>query len=1685
MPKIQQLREVTAMTERLNWTRMLVQEVFKLDQPHGLGDVYITWQNGSGSFLATTGADKVVAIFNRNGKKIEQIGLSGMCTGFGWDADGDLLAIIMNDYHHVVLWDANTGKSKQVDTGLRDTMSCVVWAKRGPILAIGTARGNLTIYNHNTAKRVPILGKHSKRVTCGAWSAENLLALGSEDKTLSISNVEGDTLRVISMRSDPSDIQFSEMKLDERMAGENTFVQHVNLQVSVLVGRKTLFLYNLHDPDNPVELAFQQRFGDGYILVGFSAGYFVAISTHIKEVGQELFQVKNHKDVLTDIAICDKLGKVASCGDNWSRKEILQHSTITPPISPPTLEHHKLPFTPHQLRESHSQVNLCLTMASNKRKCVSLSVVEKLKLIEQMPNCAKCVVKIHDMSNLSETSSVISLEQENGIEHLSWSKDGQLLALTTRGGSVHVFLSRLPMVHSVYASHLAILTSLTEISIYAYDVDSKNKPALSATAELPVEPSWLSLGPYHCAAGLNNRAWFYELGSTDTVLILKEREYLGTVTSVKLSAEYASVLHEGKIQLHMVASSEGRAEVRPPVPCTLIECSPAGSVAYRHDPVSVRAGVYQDGVYQGSTRCDNCVEYRLGATSRPINDAWTTVSRTHTSNAAVQQAPRHVGKILGMSEQGCTRVVPGAESTEGTALVPRVDKRCSSSSPYFYVELSETALSLQVTPHGVSRDWMKRRARPSSGIHLILYRLTGLGVEPIEPANGDNEDKETRLFPDEHSPNIKLTSHALTTDFLIFASDMGHIQYFFIEDWKIISEYRHTVGIRSVHADQSGARLIVVDDKSEGYIYNPVTDELLRIPEFPPNSTDVLWDSLAQDRNVFVAFDNSTIVTYIHVKDSISGSMVEVVGTTKLPSNQVPLLLSGGLVLLETSSGKLTQLVLSTHEVTSSNIHDSHKDSLEQALAKQLVLRRFGEAWKTCQVLNTKEFWSRLAEATLKNLEIELGKSDNYYTSYYSVYRHLGDVGMVWLLQDIQHVEDQKLLNGHVAMFLQDFEKAQEWYLMSSRPVAALDMRRDLLQWDQALQLASKLAPDQIPYIACEYAQQLEFMGSYSEALSHYEQGLLSVREGKPGSMEETHTIQCRAGVARTSIRCGDIRRGVTMAADASSSRTLKKECGDILEGMKQLNDAAMLYEKGQYFDKAASTYIRLKNWVKVGELLHNITSSKIHLQYAKAKEADGKYQEAAEAYMTARDFDSVIRVNLDHLNNPEEAVQIVKDTKSTEGAKMVARYIMLPVPSPAGFTTVPEFSLPSPPSAQQRFFQRLNDYSSAIKFLVLSRCHDEAFQLARQHGQMELYGEILASSLDSEVRPDDFRSLALHFDSERKSLLAGKYYFHAGEYQKALKNLMNVVKANSEDTEAISLAIDVVGAANDDLLANQLIEFLLGESDNIPKDPKFLFRLYMARRQYREAAKTAIIIANEEQINGSYRNAHDVLFGMYQELRRNNIKIPTEMQANLTLLHSYILVRLHVRRGEHLKGARMLIRVADNISKFPSHIVPILTSTVIECSRAGLKSSAFSYAAMLMRPEYRPHIDPKYAKKIEAVVRKPSRGSQEEVEPETPCPYCDSPLPESELNCGQCKTTVPFCLVTVSLVEPSPVAGRHIVKDDLTACPNCDFPAIFSELRIILESEDVCPMCSGTIPLNSVSLVEDTRTYLHPQGND
>lgn len=40
----------------------------------------------------------------------------------------------------------------------RDQMSFILWSKTGPLLAVGTVKGNLLIYNQQTSRKIPVLG---------------------------------------------------------------------------------------------------------------------------------------------------------------------------------------------------------------------------------------------------------------------------------------------------------------------------------------------------------------------------------------------------------------------------------------------------------------------------------------------------------------------------------------------------------------------------------------------------------------------------------------------------------------------------------------------------------------------------------------------------------------------------------------------------------------------------------------------------------------------------------------------------------------------------------------------------------------------------------------------------------------------------------------------------------------------------------------------------------------------------------------------------------------------------------------------------------------------------------------------------------------------------------------------------------------------------------------------------------------------------------------------------------------------------------------------------------------------------------------------------------------------------------------------------------------------------------------
>ena len=637
------------------------------------------------------------------------------------------------------------------------------------------------------------------------------------------------------------------MKQDERTNNENT--------VSLVVGGKTLYLFNLYDPDNPIELAFQSRygnivaykwFGDGYILIGFSAGYFVVISTHMKEIGQELFQAKNHKESLSGISISTTINKAASCGDN--------------------------------------------------------------------------TIKIHELSDLKDTSNVISLDDERGLDHMDWSEDGQLLAVSTSKGNLHVYLSKLPLLGSACQTRVAHLTSLLEVTVATVALDSSGTgPSITVAAD--IEPSFLALGPFHLALGMNNRAWFYLLGETN-VELLRDREYLGTVADMQLNADYCAVRYEGKIQLHVLES-------------------------------------------------------------------------------------------------------------EGVVT----------------------------------------------------------------------EERESKIFPETGKSDV-ISCMALTSDFLVWGTDMGSIGIFFLEDWSLVSEFKHITGIKEMVAESSGTKVAFIDSKNQGYVYNPNTEAVVAIRDMPETTKALMWDQCPSDRDILVSHDGSLLTTFILDMDSVAGPSVSQLGTTKIPQGQHPVLLFNGELSLQTQSGKLVKLVLSTHDIPN-NVGDFKPDEMRELLRKNLALGRFSNGWAICEILAEPEAWETLAKAALEKLEVDFAVR---------VYRNLKDVSKVWSLEETRDIEDRKLLSGHLAMMLGDYQLAQDLYLQSSSPVEALHMRRDLLQWDQALTLADRLAPGEMPTISREFATQLEFTGDYPAALLHYERGLA-------GDKTVDSQAACRAGIARTALR--------------------------------------------------------------------------------------------------------------------------------------------------------------------------------------------------------------------------------------------------------------------------------------------------------------------------------------------------------------------------------------------------------------------------------------------------------------------------------------------------------------------------------------------------------------------------------------
>lgn len=449
--------------------------------------------------------------------------------------------------------------------------------------------------------------------------------------------------------------------------------------------------------------------------------------------------------------------------------------------------------------------------------------------------------------------------------------------------------------------------------------------------------------------------------------------------------------------------------------------------------------------------------------------------------------------------------------------------------------------------------------------HAAALVAGSILVHAIEPRQGLAGSGGMKRLP-ERDDGIKATCLAIAGDFLFYGTSSGTLHIFSLVDWALLPacEMRLEGGraIKGVFPNPLGTRVVVFDDAGRTLLYNPVDARLLLVPDVPPGSDKVLWDTV--DRGVFLTSNGRELATYLYSPVSMTGPSITQLGSltvqpngdmvvdplsTPVPSSDaVPLALADGIVSCYTPSSGIQTTILATHEALQRSGRVSN-DRLRAAFAQNVALLRLNAAWHVAVQLNDRACWLALSGKAMESLDVELAQR---------VYRRLSDAGMVQSLELMARTEDRQAAAGHMALLFGDYPLAQELFLSSSEPVAALEMRKDLLEWDTALKLAETLAPQQVPPISLELAKQLEFKGDYAAALQMYQQAQsklsasVSSSGGADGGAQAQENERLReaitAGAARMTLRVGDVRKGMQMALD-SGSKQLCKECAAILEG--------------------------------------------------------------------------------------------------------------------------------------------------------------------------------------------------------------------------------------------------------------------------------------------------------------------------------------------------------------------------------------------------------------------------------------------------------------------------------------------------------------------------------------------------------
>ncbi|MES1909499.1 MAG: hypothetical protein MHM6MM_002228 [Cercozoa sp. M6MM] len=266
-----------------------------------------------------------------------------------WTCDDDIVDTV--DVTQLLHAAGAKGKAASVSSAEVTVLEWCTMPRLSSLLAIGTRKGHLIVLDVATGGATVLLQRHTKPVQEMKWTKTGyIVSLGADrsfaisavrpsDEGLSKSSASFSSVPIVEslaegtrsfqlhpvrhtiLKFTPTDLRLSSQKTDSphgkssnasSSSEDSSPMRSSHMQipkssgsaddlsertVSMITGGRAVMLHDVQRKEPPVELQFQPKygsvcrhawFGDGYLIVAFSRGNVVIISTHMKEIGEEL-----------------------------------------------------------------------------------------------------------------------------------------------------------------------------------------------------------------------------------------------------------------------------------------------------------------------------------------------------------------------------------------------------------------------------------------------------------------------------------------------------------------------------------------------------------------------------------------------------------------------------------------------------------------------------------------------------------------------------------------------------------------------------------------------------------------------------------------------------------------------------------------------------------------------------------------------------------------------------------------------------------------------------------------------------------------------------------------------------------------------------------------------------------------------------------------------------------------------------------------------------------------------------------------------------------------------------------------------------------------------------------------------------------------------------------------------------